>query len=99
LTGEWITAEQACSADYWAAHLRHAVRFEDGVRTLASDPSLQLLEVGPGQALASMSRACLGQRGAGRVTASLANTRSASRDDPAAEKQGVLEGAAKLWLA
>ncbi len=56
VTGTWITDEQATSPDYWAAHLRGAVRFADGITALLSDPSRVLLEVGPGETLVQLSR-------------------------------------------
>ncbi|PUA29930.1 MAG: hypothetical protein B0W54_05140 [Cellvibrio sp. 79] len=56
VTGQWITDEQATSPDYWAAHLRGAVRFADGIAGLLDDPSRVLLEVGPGETLAQLSR-------------------------------------------
>src|SRR3954452_9144940 len=37
LTGTWITAGEAVDPGYWARHLRGAVRFHDGLRTLAAD--------------------------------------------------------------
>ena len=48
------------SPAYYAAHLRQAVRFEAGVRTLAAEPSLFLLEVGPGNVLTTLVRGMLG---------------------------------------
>ncbi len=56
VTGDWITAEQATDPAYWAQHLRQAVRFADGVRTLLDAPERLLLEVGPGQTLATLAR-------------------------------------------
>ena len=56
LTGGWITAEQATSADYWVEHLRRAVRFHDGLQTMLRDSPPVLLEVGPGRTLASLGR-------------------------------------------
>ena len=55
LTGEWIEDEQAVDPAYWAAHLRHTVRFSDGVRTIAV-PERLLIEVGPGRALSSLAK-------------------------------------------
>ena len=55
-TGTWITADQAVSPEYWAAHLRGTVRFCDGIRTLLAEPVPVLLEVGPGKSLASLVR-------------------------------------------
>ena len=94
LTGTWITNEQATSPAYYAKHLRHAVRFEDGVRTLAENPALLLLEVGPGTALTSLARLGLGKEGAGRAVASLPHPRERRPDGEA-----VLEAAGRLWLA
>jgi phthiocerol/phenolphthiocerol synthesis type-I polyketide synthase E len=56
VTGSWITPEEATDPAYWARHLRQAVRFADGVGELCKDPALVLLEVGPGQTLATLAR-------------------------------------------
>gem|GEM_PF-3326257 len=53
VTGTWITEAEAQSPAYWADHLRQAVRFGDGLGTLWRDPGRTLVEVGPGQTLAS----------------------------------------------
>ncbi|MCL4265828.1 MAG: SDR family NAD(P)-dependent oxidoreductase [Anaerolineae bacterium] len=52
VTGDWLTAVQATSPDYWAQHLCQTVRFGDGLATLLAQPT-GILEVGPGQSLAS----------------------------------------------
>lgn len=56
VTGDWITAEQATDPDYWAQHVRHAVRFADGVHLLAQMSEVILLEVGPGTALRTLAQ-------------------------------------------
>ncbi|PTL75146.1 type I polyketide synthase [Vitiosangium sp. GDMCC 1.1324] len=56
VTGKWITAEEATSPDYWAKHLRQAVRFADGLSELLKEADAVLLEVGPGQTLATLAR-------------------------------------------
>jgi amino acid adenylation domain-containing protein len=56
VTGEWITAEQACDPRYWATHLRQTVRCADGLRTLLAESERVLLEIGPGQTLATFAR-------------------------------------------
>jgi phthiocerol/phenolphthiocerol synthesis type-I polyketide synthase E len=53
LTGKWITAAEATDQGYWAKHLRHTVRFADGIQTL-TEPGSVLLEVGPGRTLGSL---------------------------------------------
>ncbi|HEU4322644.1 MAG TPA: type I polyketide synthase, partial [Roseiflexaceae bacterium] len=55
-TGTWITAEQAADPRYWAEHLRHAVRFADGLDTLLRETAALLLEVGPGTTLSTFAR-------------------------------------------
>ncbi|WP_437568509.1 SDR family NAD(P)-dependent oxidoreductase [Sorangium sp. So ce542] len=60
VTGEPMTDEMARSPQYWADHLRRAVRFADGVRTLLQGGEPQLfVEVGPGSTLCSLVRAQL----------------------------------------
>lgn len=56
VTGDWITAKEATSPDYYAAQLRRTVQFRRGVKTLVSDPALVLLEVGPGTTLTTMAQ-------------------------------------------
>ena len=50
-TGEWLSLEQATNPDYWVEHLRHTVRFADGMDLLTQLPNTVFLEVGPGQTL------------------------------------------------
>ena len=94
VTGTWITADQATNPDYYAAHLRQPVRFEAGVRSLAADPSLFFLEVGPGNALATLARATLGQERANVIASSLSRPRGKESD-----KRMMLEAAGRLWLS
>ena len=45
VTGAWLTADEACSPEYWARHLRQTVRFFDGLGLLLREPNRVLLEV------------------------------------------------------
>ncbi|WP_236808513.1 type I polyketide synthase [Amycolatopsis albispora] len=56
LTGSLATAEQLCSPGYWADHIRHAVRFADGVRFLADAGVTNFVELGPDPVLSGMAR-------------------------------------------
>ncbi|WP_342026018.1 SDR family NAD(P)-dependent oxidoreductase [Cytobacillus pseudoceanisediminis] len=56
LTGTWITESQALNPDYYAQHLRATVRFNQGVQTLNQAKEYILLEVGPGDTLAKISK-------------------------------------------
>lgn len=94
VTGLWITPAQATSPAYYAEHLRRAVLFEAGVRTLAADASLHLLEVGPGRSLATLAGMALGVEGVRRTSLSMGNARDARGGSVA-----MLEAASRLWLA
>jgi acyl transferase domain-containing protein/acyl carrier protein len=56
VTGTWITEDQARDPGYWGEHLRGAVRWDDGLRTIMEEPDRILLEVGPGRSLATLAR-------------------------------------------
>jgi acyl transferase domain-containing protein/acyl carrier protein len=93
LTGTWMTAEQACSPVYWADHLRQAVRFAEGTETLLRTQAQQvLIEVGPGQALASFVRRHPEKEIGHQVLTSLGRTK-----EPVQEHRSVLTALAKLW--
>jgi len=56
LTGTWITAEQATDPVYWTRQMRHTVHFAQGRQELAKIPDHILLEVGPGNVLATLAK-------------------------------------------
>jgi acyl transferase domain-containing protein/acyl carrier protein len=65
VTGTWITAEQATDPTYWAQHMCQTVRFASGAGALLQEAEYLLLEVGPGQSLASFVKqhpACTRER-------------------------------------
>ncbi len=92
VTGTWIRDDEANSPAYWVRHVREAVRFSDGVRTLFERSELALLEVGPGQTLSGLVRQHPEAR-EGRVV--VASARAPQEDRPDLE---VLLGAlGRLW--
>jgi phthiocerol/phenolphthiocerol synthesis type-I polyketide synthase E len=97
VTGDWITAEQATSPDYWADHLRHTVRFADGVAQLLKEPDCALLEVGPRQTLTNLAR----QSASGSTQPASGSTQPiiASEENLGDDLQSLMNAAAKLWLA
>ncbi|MEM6446902.1 MAG: condensation domain-containing protein [Cyanobacteria bacterium P01_D01_bin.123] len=56
LTGTWIEPDTATQPDYWVRHMRQPVRFAAGVECLLNSANTLLLEVGPGQALTTLTR-------------------------------------------
>jgi acyl transferase domain-containing protein/thioesterase domain-containing protein/acyl carrier protein len=56
LTGTWADPAAVTTAEYWVRHLRHTVRFADGMATLMADKNRVFLEVGPGTTLCTLAR-------------------------------------------
>nr|WP_267908610.1 type I polyketide synthase [Streptomyces angustmyceticus] len=63
VTGRLAAAEELCSPDYWVRHVRQAVRFHDGTRTLEELGARTLLDLGSG-VLTAMADECLTTDGA-----------------------------------
>ena len=92
VTGQWITAEEATSPEYWAGHVRQTVRFSDGASELLKDSRRILLEVGPGQTLLQLVR----QHPDRKAEQPVVSTLGASRDQ---ELPNLLASVGRLWLA
>jgi acyl transferase domain-containing protein/acyl carrier protein len=93
VTGTWITADQAISADYWASHLLKPVRFAAGAQELLNDSARVFIEVGPGSTLATLVRQQPGSTKPTVVT-SLRHPRETK-----AEHAVVTEALGRLWTA
>ncbi len=92
VTGRWITAEQAQDPQYWASHLRQPVRFAEGVSQLMESGAKRILvEVGPGETLAGLTRQC-GPGAHVVVTTSLGRAR-----EGASEYASLLAAVGQLW--
>jgi amino acid adenylation domain-containing protein len=94
LSGTWITEAEAVSPDYWARHLRHSVRFADGVGELLGETPHIFVEIGPGSTLSSLVRQHAAFSRDHTVVSSLRHPHDTQSD------LGLLLGAlGKLWLS
>ncbi len=67
VTGELLSAQEACSPAYWVGHVREPVRFYDGVRYLEAAGVTRFLEIGPDGVLSAMVSECLSEQSESRV--------------------------------
>ncbi len=56
LSARWIRDEEATDPEYWVRHLRHTVRFSEGLERLLDEGAPALVEVGPGRTLSALVR-------------------------------------------
>jgi acyl transferase domain-containing protein/thioesterase domain-containing protein/NADP-dependent 3-hydroxy acid dehydrogenase YdfG/acyl carrier protein len=95
LTGGTATAEELCTPDYWVRHVREAVRFADGVRTLDALGVRTLVELGPDGVLSA-----LGQAGSDGVFVPVLRTdRAEAHTLTAAVAQAYVRGVPVDWPA
>jgi phthiocerol/phenolphthiocerol synthesis type-I polyketide synthase E len=94
VTGTWITAADATDPSYWARHLRHTVRFAEGLQELLQDPAHILLEVGPGRTLSTLANQHPAKAREQVVLTSLRHPQ-----EQQADVAFLLTTLGKLWLA
>lgn len=102
VTGDWITPEQATSADYWARHTWQTVRFAEGMGRLLAPEALDgatsrlFLEVGPGVSLGSFM---LQHPAAGQIARKMNLPSLRTMYERTPDEQFMLNTMGKLYLA
>ena len=105
-TGTWISDSDAVSPEYWASHVRLPVKFYDGVRTLLTDSTAALLEIGPGKTGVTLARQLMRQHAGDESTSDTAANEPSTRltvaslkrsRAPGDEQTTVLAAAGHLW--
>lgn len=91
-SGTWMTNEEATDPDYWVAHLRNTVRFDENLATLLQQEGIVLLEVGPGKALGSLARQQPDAPRAGLILSSLRHP-----EEKVDDQQLLLANLGQLW--
>ena len=94
VTGAWITAAEATDPRYWARHAREPVQFSKAVRELRKNPEAVLLEIGPGNVLATLARQHSGFPANQVIVSSLSDGFSGEGDSEA-----LFRAVGALWLA
>jgi acyl transferase domain-containing protein/acyl carrier protein len=94
VSGTWIKDSEATDPRYWATHLRHTVRFSDGLKELLREDDQVLLEVGPGQGLSTLAKQ---QAEAGQRERIFSSIRHPYERQP--DEAFLLTTLGKLWLA
>ncbi len=94
VTGQWVTAAETTDPNYWATHVRQAVRFADGIGTLLAEPDYVFLESGPGTTLNTLTRQHPAKSANRVIVSSLP-----AAPDGAAETEMFLASLGQLWLA
>ncbi|MBQ1101296.1 polyketide synthase dehydratase domain-containing protein, partial [Streptomyces sp. b94] len=61
VTGRIAEAGELTTPEYWVAHVRQAVRFDDGVRALVQQGVSRFVELGPDGVLCGMARESAGE--------------------------------------
>ena len=92
-TGTWTASGELTEPRYWTAHLRKTVRFSDALSALLAEPDRVLLEVGPGQTLATLARQHPGLGESHGVVQSLPHP-----SEGTSELNSLLTAAGRLWL-
>ncbi|MDW3192242.1 MAG: amino acid adenylation domain-containing protein [Cytophagales bacterium] len=92
-TGKEASYEEVSKPDYWLKHLRHTVKFSEGIGELMSSEHVLFVEVGPGKTLGSFVGAHPKKGRGHQVVNMLGHPKEEENDF-----KRVFEGLGKLWV-
>ncbi|AOR29814.1 hypothetical protein BFF78_00775 [Streptomyces fodineus] len=98
VTGELVSSE-VTDPGYWVRHVREAVRFADGIRTLHGLGVRRYLELGPDAVLTAMARQCLDDDEDSVLIAALRSRRPEAETFAAFLGQAHIAGVGVDWPA
>ncbi|MGW3636101.1 KR domain-containing protein, partial [Streptomyces sp. NPDC005122] len=99
VTGQAAAAGELGSAAYWVRHVREAVRFADGVRTLAERGVTRFVELGPDGTLTALAQSSVSGGDGTLFVSVLRKDRSETDTVVAAVSRAFTHGAAVDWAA
>ncbi|WP_329306299.1 SDR family NAD(P)-dependent oxidoreductase [Streptomyces sp. NBC_01260] len=99
VTGRLAGPDDLTTPEYWVRHVREAVRFRDGVRTLHAEGARVLIEIGPDAALTPMAADCLTPADGTLCVPALRRARAEERTLVTAVAHAHAHGGAVDWNA
>ncbi|OPF75718.1 polyketide synthase, partial [Streptomyces antioxidans] len=99
LTGDVVCAEEIATPGFWVRHVREAVRFLDGVRTLEAQGVTTYLELGPDGVLTAMAQECVANADTAGFATALRKDRPEAEALTAAVARAHVRGVAVDWRA
>ncbi|WP_425574720.1 SDR family NAD(P)-dependent oxidoreductase, partial [Streptomyces asiaticus] len=99
LTGDVVSAEEITTPDFWVRHVREAVRFLDGVRTLEARGVTTFIELGPDGVLTAMAQECVTDADAAGFVSALRKDRPEAEALTTAVARAYVRGVAPDWAA
>ncbi len=99
VTGTWMRRSEVTDPGYWARHLLATVRFADNLAELWNEPGRILLEVGPGQSLASLALQHPASAGSTGSVGPLAIPSLSAAYERQEDQEALLGALGRLWLA
>ena len=93
VTGKKVEDNKITTSKYWADHLRHTVKFSDGISEIMTDEHVLFVEVGPGKTLGSFVGTNQSKGEGHKVINLLGHPKARSNDI-----LNILSGLGKLWL-